>query len=504
MEFRYHSGALLQARADLAVLGVHRDFVEDPLFQAMDQALGRLLRKLARKRRFEGKEGQVLSVRTAEGQGALKVEHVVVLGVGERSGFQRASARDYAARAMSLAQQLGARNVVCAVPPAPADIDATDLVQLTAEGAALGAYRFDRYRSRDRRPSPVKRFTVTIDAGDGTRDAAQTRASRAALARAEAVAAAVCHARDLVNEPAASLTPTRLAAEAKALARKHELGIRVLGRKECERLDMGMFLSVARGSDEEPRLIHLIYKPAGKPRSRIALVGKGITFDSGGYSLKPPSAMEDMKIDMAGAATVIAAMGAIAAVGSPHEVHAVTACCENMVSGRAYKLGDVLRAMDGTTVEINNTDAEGRLTLGDAISYTRSKIRPDEILDFATLTGACMVALGAHTAGVMSNDDELAGRWLDAVARAGEDMWRLPLTRRLKDQLKSPIADMRNTGERYGGAITAGLFLEHFARDSKWLHVDLAGPAAASRARGCVPRGGTGFAVASIVEYLTR
>jgi leucyl aminopeptidase len=214
--------------------------------------------------------------------------------------------------------------------------------------------------------------------------------------------------------------------------------------------------------------------------------------------------MEDMKVDMSGAAAVISAMDAIATIGCDHEIHAVAACCENLVSGRAYKLGDVLTSMDGTTVEINNTDAEGRLTLGDAITYARKKIQPDEMFDFATLTGACMVALGPYTAGVMSDNESLLKGWMLTAERAGEDMWRLPLNNRLREQLKSSIADMRNTGDRFGGAITAGLFLKTFAKDTPWVHVDIAGPASVSSARPSQPKGGTGFAVATIVEYATN
>jgi leucyl aminopeptidase len=325
------------------------------------------------------------------------------------------------------------------------------------------------------------------------------------VTRGQAVAASVCRARDLVNEPAAAMTPTVLAAEAEAIAKKHpSVTVQVLGPKKCEQLGMGMFLAVARGSEEEPRFIHMTYKPKKKAKKRIALIGKGLTFDSGGYSLKTSQGMEDMKVDMSGAAAVISAMDAIATLGSEHEIHVVAACCENLVSGRAYKLGDILKSMDGLTVEINNTDAEGRLTLGDAITYVRTKIEPDEMFDFATLTGACMVALGPFTAGVMSDHEPLAKAWLAAAERTGEDMWRLPLNPRLRDQLKSPIADMRNTGDRFGGAITAGLFLKAFAKDTPWVHVDIAGPAAVTGARPAVPRGGTGFAVATIVDYVTH
>jgi leucyl aminopeptidase len=319
------------------------------------------------------------------------------------------------------------------------------------------------------------------------------------------VGSAVNRARDLINEPAAHMTPAQLAAEAQAIAKKHpSLSVEVLGPKECAKLGMNMFLAVGQGSDQESRLIHITYKPKKKAKKKVAIIGKGVTFDSGGYSLKPSQSMEDMKVDMSGGAAVISAMDAIATLGSEHEVHAICAACENLVSGRAYKLGDVLKSMDGTTVEINNTDAEGRLTLGDAITYARTKIQPDELYDFATLTGACMVALGPYTAGVFSDSDTLARGLLQSAERAGEDMWRMPILPRLREQLKSNIADMRNTGDRFGGAITAALFLKTFAKDTAWVHVDIAGPASVTTPRPSVPRGGTGFAVATIVEHLTN
>jgi leucyl aminopeptidase len=265
---------------------------------------------------------------------------------------------------------------------------------------------------------------------------------------------------------------------------------------------MGLFLAVAQGSAEEPRFIHLAWKPPGA-KKRIVLVGKGVTFDSGGLSLKPNDAMLDMKTDMAGAAAVLSVMEPIAQERLPVEVHALAACTENMPSGTSYKLGDVLRSKAGKTVEINNTDAEGRLTLADAIAYGL-ELRPTAVFDFATLTGACVVALGPHIAGVMSNDEALSGEWLTAAKAAGEEMWPLPLPDRLLEQLKSEVADMKNTGERWGGALTAGLFLKEFVGDTPWVHVDLAGPSAADKESGHVAKGGTGFGVATIFEYLRR
>jgi leucyl aminopeptidase len=233
----------------------------------------------------------------------------------------------------------------------------------------------------------------------------------------------------------------------------------------------------------------------------VCLVGKGVTFDSGGLSLKPSDAMMGMKMDMGGAAAVLCAVEAAARLGSPYEVHAIVAATENMTGGSAYKLGDVLTASNGKTIEIDNTDAEGRLTLADALTYA-GKLEPTYLLDFATLTGACIIALGPHIAGVMGKDDELVAQWLAAGARAGEDAWRLPLPEPLKEQLKSPIADMRNTGDRWGGAITAGLFLSEFTEGQRWVHVDIAGPAMVRKPFGVNDEGGSGYAVASILEFV--
>lgn len=492
MKFRTVTGSPFETDCDLVVVSVCGDLKKDASFKAANAAMDDTLTGLAADERFSGKEGQTLVAPT---YGDLAASRVALLGAGPADEVTVSILRDLAARAVKLGKAKGAKSV-CFVPPA----DKHDQLGIIAEGAVLGGYRFDRYRP-SKSGEPVREVGTFIIALGGNKTNA--KADKTAIAQGAAIGDAVCGARDCINEPAAEMTPRRLAAIAQGLAKRHKsLKTKVLGPAECEKLGMGMFLGVARGSDEEPRFIHITYTPAKKARRTIALIGKGVTFDSGGYSLKPSSGMEDMKIDMSGAAAVINAMSAIAANGSPYEVHAIAACCENMVSGRAYRLGDVLQGMDGTTVEINNTDAEGRLTLADALVYTRTRIEPDEIFDFATLTGACMVALGPHTAGVMSNNDELAGRWLDAAANAGEDMWRLPLTPRLKEQLKSPIAEMRNTGERWGGAITAGLFLQHFVKDVPWVHVDLAGPASASSERGAISRGGVGFAVSTICHYL--
>ena len=502
MDFPHLQEPALTAAVDLLVLVVFGDPSKDPVFRAVDSATKGGLRESARHESFEGKSNQSFTFWTA---GATNARRVLVLGGGARADLNVSTLRDLGAAAAQAANRNSAESLAFLIPPLGARQPVA--LQHIVEGAVLGTYKFARYlTSEDAKKAPTLRsFGVLLDAKGGKVPAATGRAIAATIQRGTVVAAAINHARDLINEPAGYMTPTQLANEAEAIVKKHaNLSITVLGEDECRELGMGMFLAVGQGSEQEPKLIHMTYKPAKKPKKKIVLIGKGITFDSGGYSLKPSNAMEDMKVDMAGAAAVIAAMDAIAQLGSDFEVHAIAACCENLVSGRAYKLGDVLRSMDGTTVEINNTDAEGRLTLGDAITYARSKVAPDEMFDFATLTGACMVALGPYTAGVMTDSAPLAKGWLDAAERAGEDMWRLPLNPRLREQLKSNVADMRNTGDRFGGAITAGLFLKVFAKDTPWVHVDIAGPASLSTARPHQPRGGSGFAVASILEYVTK
>ncbi len=504
------AGPALQSAVDLLAFVVFpasgADLAKDPLFKAADAALGGVLSSIARDEGFDGKAGQVLNVHT---HGRIPARRIVVLGGGAKGDFGNPSIRDMTATVAQAANKAGTANVAFVMPSFGATREAA-LLQHAVEGVYLGTYKFGRYLTGEehKKPTALKSFGLISDWAGKVKKVTvtQQKAFDAAVSRGTIVAAAINHARDLINEPADAVTPAALAADAQALAKKHKDSIKVtvLDAKKCAELGMGMFLAVGRGSDHEPRFIHITYTPPKKAKKKVCFIGKGITFDSGGYSLKPSQSMEDMKVDMSGAAAVISAMDAIATLGSPNEIHAVAACCENMVSGRAYKLGDVLTSMDGTTVEINNTDAEGRLTLGDAITYARTKIQPDEMFDFATLTGACMVALGPYTAGVMSDHESLVKSWLAVAERTGEDMWRLPLNSRLREQLKSSIADMRNTGDRFGGAITAGLFLKTFAKDTPWVHVDIAGPASLTSSRPAQPKGGTGYAVASIVEYATR
>jgi leucyl aminopeptidase len=477
--------------ADLLILAVGEAELESgELLGRTDARVGGVLRRAAGEERFRGKLGQTLVVHVRD----IRPQRVALVGLGAAGDPTGQALRVAAGAAARIAAAVGAPRVAFAWA-SPASGDDVRACEIVAEGALLGSYRFDKYLTDDRSRRPemtafVLRPPGSVGSDDGER----------AFARARSTARAVARARDLVNEPAGTLTPTALTETVSGWARDVGLSVEVFDRAGCAALGMGLYLAVAQGSTQEPRFIHLAWTPPGA-RRRVVIVGKGVTFDSGGLSLKTNEGMLDMKTDMAGAAAVLAAAAAAAEEKLPVELHALAACTENMPSGTAYKLGDVIRSLDGKTVEINNTDAEGRLTLADALSFGL-RFKPDAILDFATLTGACMVALGPHTAGVMSNDDPLAGDLMDAARRAGEEMWRLPLPPRLAEQLKSDVADFKNTGERWGGALTAGLFLQEFVRGTPWVHVDIAGPSSASKEYGHVAKGGTGFAASSILEFL--
>lgn len=463
---------------------------------AQTNRFGAHVQAAAQAARFAGKSSDSFAF-TRDTDGAL--QHVVLLGIGE--GIDRPDAlRQLGHDAARRAEKVGAAHVIVdlrnedldGLGPSPAHAG-----DLFAQGAELGTYSYDRFRSEEKRtPSSVQRATVvasSADASEGT-------------TRGQIVAASVARARDLGNGPAELVTPTFLADTAReivdALSGDHDVSLQVFDRAECQRRNMGCYLGVAKGSTEEPRFIHLQYKPKGPAKGRVVLVGKGVTFDSGGYSIKPTDGMLDMKLDMCGSAAVIGAFEGAVKLGIDYELHVLVAATENMVSGHAYRLGDVLTASNGKTVEINNTDAEGRLTMADALVYA-GKLEPDFVIDFATLTGACIVALGPKIAGVMTHDEKLWTDWSGAADRVGDRMWRLPLPEDLKEQLESKVADFKNTGERWGGALTAGLFLSEFTEGQRWMHVDIAGPAIVSKPHGITTPGASGFPVATILELLS-
>ncbi|MCP5028343.1 MAG: leucyl aminopeptidase [Actinomycetia bacterium] len=437
------------------------------------------------RRGFEGKIGQWHVVPRSDG-----VMQVVV-GLGSSAEFNGAKLR----RAASFVAKAAAKEkaiVSQLVDVAATQIDRAEAAQAVAEGFTLALYRFTEYKSR---PTTPELSRISVLGGGGA-------ATGAALAKGASIGQAVCIARDLVNTPGGDLTPVELARQARALARKHGLQARIMDEKAIREAKLGGLLGVNRGSEQAPRFIRLSYKPEGRSRGKIALVGKGITFDSGGLSIKTGQGMMAMKTDMAGAAAVVGAMVAVAQVGPPVEVTGYIAATDNMTGGDATRPGDVLTMRNGKTVEVLNTDAEGRLILADALCMA-AEDKPDAIVDLATLTGACMVALGPKIAGAMGNDEAWIDQLKSASDRTGERIWPLPLPDDYRKMFESNVADMKNIGGAYGGALTAGLILQEFVPDGlPWAHLDIAGPSNAEADDGETLKGGTGFGVRLLVEAI--
>ena len=362
------------------------------------------------------------------------------------------------------------------------------------EGLCLAAYNFDRYKS-EKEPAFAGIDEICF--------AARYKFPSRAHEEAHVFCEATLMARDLVNTPARDCTPAFMVEKCREIARKGRLQIKVFDRQQLEKMEANLFLSVAQGSKEPPYLVKMTYRPSGRPAKVISLVGKGITFDSGGLSLKTGSHMENMKSDMSGAAAVMGAMQAVAALKPKAEVRAYIPLTENMVDGSGSRPGDVVKGLSGKSVEIMNTDAEGRLILADAL-HLACKDKCDAVIDLATLTGACIVALGTDFAALFSDDNKLIQGIEEAAALAGERVWRLPLADEYKELIKSPIADIKNTGGGWGGSITAALFLKEFVSETAWAHIDIAGPAFVDSAKGHIKKGATGFGVRTLARFLCQ
>jgi leucyl aminopeptidase len=483
---------LTEVQADALVVGLPAELKAlPPRLAALDKQVGGLLKGVLEAEKFQGKPASVTHVHTA---GRLPAARVVVVGLGSERPAPGEVLRRAAAAALRRARDLGARSV--AVELFGDRLPTRQRAHALIEGGILGTYSFDRYK-REKTDKSVASLTLVVPDARTARDATE------GVRRGEVFAQATWFARDLVNAPANDVHPTHLARVATDVAREGKLKLRIYDRDECRKLGMGAFLGVAAGSEQPPKFIHITYTPRGRARKRVAVVGKGITFDTGGLDLKSADGMLRMKDDMSGAAAVLGIMGALPKLQAPVEVHGLIAATENMPSGSAIRPGDVLRAMNGTTIEVGNTDAEGRLTLADAICYANQQVKPDEIIDMATLTGACVVALGPLCAGLFANDQALADRLQAAATQAGERVWPLPLIDEYREFLKSEVADMNNVGPRGGGAITASLFLKEFAGATPWAHLDIAGPAFSEKDLPLAPKGGTGVAVRTMLTYLT-
>jgi leucyl aminopeptidase len=454
-------------------LGPGADRIDDALDDFMSEA------------DFDGKRGEMLAVPT---RGRVHARAAYLLGVGDRDSFDLAAVRRAGALIARRARKVisVATTVLDAVP---GDVDRAAAAQAFAEGVVLGSYQFWRYKS-DGKPSRLEEVTVV------TRGGARVRAG---LERGARIGEAVAWARDLINEPAAAKSPEHVADLARKVARASGLKCKVFAGEQLERERMGGVLGVGNGSSRPPRFVRLEYAPAGA-RHTVAFVGKGVVFDSGGLSIKTAGGMETMKTDMSGAAAVIAAMSALRDLGIKTRVIGYVPLVENMPSGHAMRPGDVLKMRNGKTVEVLNTDAEGRLILADALSLADEE-GADAIIDLATLTGAVTVALGEKIAGLMGSNDEWVEQVEDAAERAGERVWHLPLPEDYRRNLDSEIADLRNISSGGGaGTLTAGLFLKEFTGSRPWVHLDIAGAARASGDDGEVSKGGTGYGVRTLLE----
>ncbi|MFZ3214092.1 MAG: leucyl aminopeptidase [Terriglobales bacterium] len=426
----------------------------------------------------------------------LKARRLLLVGGGKAKNFSLAELRKLAGTAVRFLKPKQIRSLAFLLPDMASE--APDAVKAAVEGAYVGNFDPDTYKS-DRKDQLIREITLLAPAG------ADRGAIEKALAEALVVGDSQNFTRELVNEPGNRLTPTMLAERARKMVAEVNspyLAIEVFGPEKIRELKMGAFWSVAQGSDEPAQLIVTRYSPPGAPEQPVlGLVGKGITFDSGGISIKAADGMEKMKYDMAGGAAMLGAMRAIALLQPKIKVVGIVCATENMPSGKAQKPGDVQIAMSGKSIEIINTDAEGRLVLADGLAYAR-QLGATHLIDAATLTGAVVVALGGVNAGVFANNDEMYSRFEQAERRAGEKMWRMPLDEEYRELIRSGIADIKNTGGRYGGAVTAAMFLKEFVEDTPWIHLDIAGTAWTEENKSWIAQGPSGIAVRSIVEFV--
>ncbi len=489
MKLSLSSTEPLSVAVDVLVLGIPEGAsAKDGILGELTTRLGPAVARILKREDFTGKKDQSVEIPCNDD---VKPARLILFGLGKEP-LGAIEVRLFAARAGRFAIGAKAASLGVAIPG-----DVVGSERAAAEGVVLGSYRFTKYLTGDRLPKVQLDKVTLLVAG------ALTKAAKDAAALGQQVGEAVCIARDLINEPPNELYPEKLADAAVAMCKSRGLQVTVLDRPALEKKGMKLIIAVGRGSRRDPRMIHMIYKPKGAnaKTKKIVFVGKGLTFDTGGICIKPAPGMEEMKGDMGGAANVVALMAAVAAVKPDVEVHGIIGSAENMPDGDAYRPGDIFGSYDGKTVEIINTDAEGRLVLADVLAYGR-ELKPDLMIDNATLTGACVVALGPTVSGYFTNRDEAAERFRKAAKTAGEAMWQLPMVEDLRDGLKSDWADIKHVADRWGGAISAALFLREFVGDTAWIHVDIAGPSMANKAYGLYSKGGTGQGVLTFLRVI--
>ncbi len=491
MEFKAIVDTRAQSASACAVIGLYDDGLMDDAARRVDARMGGLAAKLFAARDFAAKLGDTLLLARPAGS---KSPRVLLVGQGSKKKFGRKQYRKTVQAAAQALLKTGAGDAVLYIASDPeVDLDAYTRARIVSETVSAQTYRIPDLKSGPK-PKPPRLRSVRVAAAD----ARTAKTMQLGLDHGAAMARGVAFSRDLANLPPNVCTPTYLGARALALGKEfRRLKVTVLGERRIRALKMGAFLAVAQGSAEPPRLIVCEYRGADPKSAPVCLIGKGITFDSGGISLKDPPAMDEMKFDMSGAASVLGALVTAALLELPINLVVIVAASENMPAGNAVKPADIVTSMSGQTVEILNTDAEGRLVLCDAITYSR-RFKPAAVIDVATLTGACVIALGNHLSGLMSNDEPLAEEIEAAGVRADDRAWRMPIGEEYADQLKSNFADLANIGGREGGACTAAAFLSRFAKDLHWAHLDIAGTAWVGGAQ----KGSTGRPVPLLADFL--
>jgi leucyl aminopeptidase len=495
MQIEVATGRLQETDVQALAVAVFKDEkADDGYLKELDGPCGGIIKSVIDSEEIKGKEGETAFLHLSENNKS-KARRLLLIGVGERSEYTRASVSEMAGTAV---RTLRGKNVKSIVVVARFEGDAEDTAAAAAEGAVIAEFDLDKYRTLDKEERQIERLAVFLDGADA-------EAMDRGIKRGQIIGESVNFTRDMANEPGAYLTPTMMADRARDVANECGLSIDVLDEARMEQEGMGSLLSVSRGSEEPAKLIILKYTPAGdgEPNGLLSFVGKGITFDSGGISLKPGENMELMKYDMTGGATVIGAMRAIGKLKPSIPVLGVIPCSENLPSGKATKPGDVVRAMTGKTIEVINTDAEGRLILADAIAYAK-KLGATRIVDMATLTGAVSIALGDVNAAILGTDQELIDEVISAGKEVGEKFWQLPLDKEYSKQIKSDIADIKNVGGRKAGTITAAAFLKEFADGVAWAHLDIAGTAWGDEAKPFRSKGPTGIAVRTLIKIVER
>jgi len=493
LEVKVITGDITSVEADAIIVNLFEG-VEQPggATGAVDKALSKAITSLIKQGEFKGKFNEISIIHSL---GKIPSRIVAVAGLGKKADFTLDRIRILAAELSRSLRRLNCRRVATIVHGAGIGGVSSEAACLAiTEGSLLGLYRFRKHITKENENKEVAELLIV------ERDAAKLQALKSGCRRGKLLAEATNMARDWINEPANYMTPTELAKVAQKLARAHGLDVAILNREQMEKEGMGSLLGVARGSCQPPKLIVLSYRGDKKSRVTSGFVGKGITFDSGGISIKPSENMWEMKGDMAGAAAVMAAVAAIAQLKLKINVTAVVPATENLPSGKALKPGDILQAINGKTIEVVNTDAEGRLILADALGYaTKKGFSP--LIDIATLTGACHVALGDICSGIFGNSQELIDKIVKAGTEAGERLWQMPMYDEYKEQNKSDVADIKNSGGRFGGAITGAQFLSEFAGKTPWAHIDIAGTFMAEKEQGYLVKGATGVCVRTLVNF---